>query len=125
MNYSLLTEHTSSIWKFIYMAFQELLESIRRGTYNQECIKLSQDRAIITDAHIQELVEAIIHSKIKITELDLRECEQITDAGVVHIKSLTCLTHLNLGYCKHITDDGIAHLESLTALTRLNLAGAH
>ena len=45
---------------------------------------------------------------------------QFTDAGLVHLKSLTSLTVLSL-HCPQITDAGLYHLKELTSLTVLGL----
>jgi hypothetical protein len=45
----------------------------------------------------------------------------LTDEGLVHLKSLNKLVHLNLKGTQ-VTDAGMAHLAGLVSLTRLNLA---
>ena len=48
---------------------------------------------------------------------------RITDAGLVHLRSLTQLENLNLS-APRITDAGMAHIEGLTQLQSLNLSEA-
>ena len=52
--------------------------------------------------------------------LGLSGCEQITDAGLVHLKGLTNLQSLFLMKTQ-ITDAGLVHLKELTNLQDLNL----
>ena len=48
-------------------------------------------------------------------------CENITDAGLAHLKGLTKLQTLDISDCKNITDAGLVHLEDLTNLETLDL----
>ena len=51
-------------------------------------------------------------------------CQQITDAGMVHLKDLKNLEVLYLNHTR-ITDAGLVHLEGLTNLEYLNLEQTH
>lgn len=53
-------------------------------------------------------------------ELDLWECDQITDAGMEHVKGLDQLTALELGFTK-VTDDGLGELAGMKNLAKLDL----
>ena len=57
----------------------------------------------------------------RMEELDLSGSCNLSDRGLVHLKSLYALTSLDLTNCYAITDTGIGHLQSLTNLTNLNL----
>ena len=54
--------------------------------------------------------------------LDLSFCENVTDAGLIHVKELKCLQSLNLG-SSAVTDAGLIHLKELKSLQTLNLMG--
>jgi F-box and leucine-rich repeat protein 14 len=60
-------------------------------------------------------------SRLNLKELNLSQCHQITDNGLVHLKSLTQLKHLDLSQCHQITDNGLVHLASLNQLQILYL----
>ncbi len=53
-------------------------------------------------------------------ELDLWECDQITDAGLEHVKTLEQLTALELGFTK-VTDDGLGELQAMKNLAKLDV----
>jgi F-box/leucine-rich repeat protein 14 len=55
---------------------------------------------------------------LPLKRLDLRECKQITDDGLMHLPPT--LTHLNLRSCSLVSDLGLAHFAPL-ALTNLTL----
>ncbi len=73
----------------------------------------------ITDEMLAQIIELFPN----VVSLNLSGCEEITDAGLAHLKELTQLTDLNLVWCHLITDAGLAHLARLTQLTSLNLFG--
>ena len=58
-----------------------------------------------------------------LTDLNLQQCEQVSDDGLRALIGLTALTDLELGGCYHVSDNGLRALGSLTALTTLSLAG--
>jgi Leucine-rich repeat (LRR) protein len=58
-----------------------------------------------------------------LTNLDLEDCQQVTDDGLLALACLTALTNLNLKMCMQVSDDGLRALASLTALVNLNLGG--
>jgi len=47
----------------------------------------------------------------------------VTDAVLWELRGLTALTILNLNDCTQVTNVGLLHLSSLTALTKLDLGG--
>lgn len=53
--------------------------------------------------------------------LDLQGCQDITDAGLLSLQSLTSLTHLDLTDCVQISDDGLMVLTNLLSLKFLSL----
>jgi Leucine-rich repeat (LRR) protein len=54
--------------------------------------------------------------------LKLSFCDDITDAGLAHLKGLTKLEKLDISHCDNITDAGLAHLKGLTKLERLDIS---
>jgi serine/threonine protein kinase len=56
--------------------------------------------------------------------LSLRDCKQLSDAGLAHLKPLISLRSLSLRGCEQLTDAGLEPLKSLTNLRALTLAGA-
>jgi hypothetical protein len=52
--------------------------------------------------------------------LNIGLCEEVGDAGLVHLKGLTELRELNLRSTK-VSDAGLAHLRGLTGLRKLDL----
>ncbi len=70
-----------------------------------------------TDADIA----LIAHLCKQLQTLNLRGCDNITDAGLLHIAELQQLQTLNLGGCDKITDAGLQHLATLQQLQELNL----
>lgn len=71
-----------------------------------------------TDAALAQLVDLK-----QLKEFNLCGCDQLTDAALAHLADLTQLTSLNLCGCDQLTDGGLAHLADLTRLTSLNLCG--
>lgn len=53
--------------------------------------------------------------------LSLRKCQEVTNAGLAHLKNLSSLELLNLDDTK-ITDTGLAHVKNLTSLENLVLS---
>jgi hypothetical protein len=56
----------------------------------------------------------------KLSRLNLRVCQQVTDGGVAHLADLKRLTHLDLLYTQ-ATDASVKHLAKLEKLERLVL----
>lgn len=57
--------------------------------------------------------------------LDIRDCEDLTDNELVHVGKIVSLTHLNINSCTSwvsITNDGIRNLCNLINLTNLDIA---
>lgn len=52
--------------------------------------------------------------------LDVGLCEDVRDAGLVHLRGLTGLRELNLRGTK-VSDAGLVHLKALTGLRKLDL----
>lgn len=55
-----------------------------------------------------------VAARDSLRSLDLRGCEQISDAGLAELAPLTSLQSLSLGGGSRITDDGLAGLSALT-----------
>ena len=72
------------------------------------------------DAGVEDDDLAKLKSLESLRELNLWECDNITDAGLAHVIELTQLTTLELGYTK-VTDAGLAKLESLVNLKQLDV----
>ena len=49
----------------------------------------------------------------RIRKLNMRDCELITDAGLVHLRGINTL---HMAGCKLITDAGLAHLTGIRML---------
>ena len=48
--------------------------------------------------------------------LDLRECDKITNEGLVHLAKLSSLQHLNLQMCNKITNESLQLLVNMPSL---------
>ena len=85
-----------------------------------------QGRIVRADVAYRQLSDkdlADIANETDLEFLDLTGNNQITDAGMVHLKGLTKLQTLNL-YGTKITDAGLVHLRGMTKLQTLNLKGS-
>ena len=73
--------------------------------------------------HLFSSNEKLVYVKglAKLETLSLRDCRNITDAGLVHLKDLTSLQSLNLMKTQ-ITDAGLVHFKGLTNLQKLHLS---
>ncbi len=60
-----------------------------------------------TDKQLAQKVKGLT----TLEKLSLWDCDQITDAGLVHLKGLTKLEKLYLGICTKITDAGVNELK--------------
>lgn len=72
----------------------------------------------------RKLIEANLKHLQKLpllSQLDLRQCEHLTDDGLELLKGVP-LTDLDLSECRRLTDEGLEHLRDLP-LTRLDLRG--
>jgi hypothetical protein len=58
----------------------------------------------------------------QLVQIDLRENDKVSDAGLRRLRGLSGLTHLHLG-CTPVSDAGLAHLAGLSSLTMLWLGG--
>lgn len=56
-----------------------------------------------------------------LTSLDLKRCDQVTDAGLAHVAQLKQLASLNLKSCNKITIGGLISLSQLSSLKQLAL----
>jgi len=56
-----------------------------------------------------------------LTELNLKQCREVSNNGLRALRGLTTLTSLNLRGCVQVSDDGLRALAGLTALTSLEL----
>eukprot|EP00013_Stygamoeba_regulata_P029017 CAMPEP_0177653732 /NCGR_PEP_ID=MMETSP0447-20121125/13910_1 /TAXON_ID=0 /ORGANISM="Stygamoeba regulata, Strain BSH-02190019" /LENGTH=937 /DNA_ID=CAMNT_0019157243 /DNA_START=413 /DNA_END=3227 /DNA_ORIENTATION=+ len=63
------------------------------------------------------------HHSAQLLELDLSNCEYLTDVGLAYLGRMVELTSLNLQNCLRITDIGLQSLRSLKKLRTLNLTG--
>eukprot|EP00759_Apiculatamorpha_spiralis_P002419 PhF_6_TR10965/c0_g2_i2/m.17682 len=66
----------------------------------------------ITDAGLVH-----VSTLTSLTSLSLNDDTQIPDTGVLHVSKLTLLTSLDLNNCTRITDTDIAYLSTLLSLT--------
>eukprot|EP00803_Ostreobium_quekettii_P001525 evm.model.scf_2020EXC.1 EVM.evm.TU.scf_2020EXC.1 scf_2020EXC:3857-5416(+) len=57
-----------------------------------------------------------------LADLELRNCHQITDAGLELMEGMERLTHLNISECSAITDDGMRSVGKLSTLRSLSLS---
>ena len=75
--------------------------------------------------HLFSSNEKLVYVKglAKLETLSLRDCRNITDAGLVHLKGLTGLQTLGLGGTK-ITDAGLVHLKGMQLMQLLIPVGA-
>jgi hypothetical protein len=74
----------------------------------------------ITDAGLQHVTGL---NKLSSLHLGGFRCKKVTDAGLVHVGKLKQLTSLNMADTENITDAGLVHVGKLTQLRRLNLSG--
>eukprot|EP00803_Ostreobium_quekettii_P005966 evm.model.scf_3229.1 EVM.evm.TU.scf_3229.1 scf_3229:8962-12843(+) len=58
-----------------------------------------------------------------LTTLDLHGCGRVTDVGLAHLTGLKDLRELKLGHCREVTDQGLAAVRRMTSLRRLDLVG--
>ena len=72
------------------------------------------------DPGVEDTELAKLKSLESLRELNLWECDNITDAGMNHVVALSQLTTLELGYTK-VTDDGLAKLVALENLKQLDV----
>lgn len=70
-----------------------------------------------TDAGLATVAATLVN----LQWLNLTECGQVTDQGLVHVAALTSLEKLDLEGCMQITDAGLAHVAALVNLQRLDL----
>ncbi|MAV38472.1 MAG: hypothetical protein CMJ59_23800 [Planctomycetaceae bacterium] len=72
--------------------------------------------------HLYSSNEQLVYVKglAKLETLDLQNCRQITDAGLLHLKGLANLTSLVLAGTR-VTDTGMVHLKGLANLETLLL----
>ena len=99
--------------------------SIEGVAFKENVLDLSErkdlkDEDSLTD---EDLLKALQENH-EITQLDLTNCKNITDAGLAHIKHFQWLKSLKLHDCKKITDEGLSHLTGLSQLTLLYLRGS-
>ena len=95
----------------------EDLEAFLKFFPNITSLKLPPD---INNDHLKALA-----SMTKLQHLNLRACDGITDAGLVHLEGLKELHHLDLANCRQINGAGLVHLKDLKELHHLNLANCH
>ena len=67
-----------------------------------------------------EILGTMVELFPQLEEIDLFNCQKITDAGIAHLKGLTNLQNLNLGRI-NITEAGVAHLAGIMQLKTLKL----
>ncbi|KAI3792002.1 hypothetical protein L2E82_05871 [Cichorium intybus] len=76
---------------------------------------------LITDLGLEYLGNG--HVRHFLEELDLAECDRISDAGISCLKHIACLTDLDLSKCGvNVTDMGIVGLFQLWEIERLHLS---
>jgi len=85
---------------------------------NDGCLDLS-GLPNLSDSDLKTILDKA--SGIRISSINLSNCEKITDASLAHLVTLTSLSSLNLNKCPNITDAGLAHLSKLTLLSSLSL----
>ena len=82
--------------------------------------KLIGGRRLTMDPGVEDANLAKLQQLPSLRELNLWECDSITDEGIAHIAALTQLTTLELGYVQ-ITDAGLAKLAALENLRQLDI----
>lgn len=89
-----------------------------------ECATKEHKFAHASMFHSVERTDAFLARLVALTGLtDLNwHMDTLTDAGFVHVASLTNLVKLNLRYCKQLTGHGLTHIKSLSNVQQLCLA---
>ncbi|GJR68409.1 leucine-rich repeat, cysteine-containing subtype protein [Tanacetum coccineum] len=64
---------------------------------------------LVTDLGLEYLTVGNLKNSLR--DLDLSECDRISDAGIFYLKELCCLTYVNLSKCGvNVTDTGVVAL---------------
>ncbi|KAI3522751.1 hypothetical protein L1887_00799 [Cichorium endivia] len=80
-------------------------------------------RLLVGDVEVASLYLGNGHVRHFLEELDLAECDRISDDGISCLKHIRCLTDLNLSKCGvNVTDFGIGALFQLSQIERLDLS---
>lgn len=75
----------------------------------------------LEDTLVSDVGLAYLTNLSKLKRLSIRECEKITDDGLLNLNGINSLNALDLTYCK-ITDNGILNLIGLASLQILDLS---
>jgi len=102
-----------------YQTYQEYAQEHAPGAIFQNIHNLDLQGAVINDAQLQEIIRKCPNLKI----LNLHNCRNITNTGLLHLKGLR-LERLDLSWCDQISDAGLLHLQGLP-LEHLNLSSCH
>ena len=85
------------------------------------CFRESSTEHAINDEVQDSWLASIATHCTGLRALDLRSCEEVTDAGLQHVASCAQLASLSLYDCKKVTDAGLQYLASCPQLASLNL----
>ena len=88
---------------------------------NIHTIRIS-DPANFGDHELEQLVALCTTHGRKITQLNLSECDAISDDGLAHLRGMAAMRKLHLSRCRAVTDAGLAHLGGMTAMQQLDLS---
>jgi Leucine-rich repeat (LRR) protein len=72
------------------------------------------------EKEIKAVKELLPAGQFQVVKVNLQHNQQVTDAGLEHLKPLTNLTHLNLQFTQ-VSDAGLPHLHGLTGLKELDV----
>jgi hypothetical protein len=84
--------------------------------------RLPHLRALSFGGNFNDLDLAHVENFTQLTDLSLAWTE-VTDAGLIHLESMTHLRKLSLFQCRHVTDSGLQRLSGLADLQLLQVGG--
>ena len=95
----------------------EILKKILNG-----CVTKCICHLHIPKCRISNNAMIYISSLISLQQLNIYDCNEITDEGILHISSLMTLQQLDISWCNKITDEGMRHISSLMTLQQLYIS---
>jgi hypothetical protein len=106
----------SNVSLTLFECFDDNLLYISNFNYNDQLQLFNYDT---------QLIYYVFHKLNNLSHLNLYNCSNITDTGLLHISKLSNLLHLNLSCCYNITDTGLLHISTLSNLQLLNLCSCY